>query len=299
MARQSGFDSRDSGWRDLAWAGVAATLVTLLLVAGVALAWLVGRGPADAPALTAQEPQTPTPRALLFDRSTPIPTEVAQEPESEAVVASDVQPASTPALLAMSIEGEPSSSPRDATFEATTGAEFFALASGSWVVDVNGLANVGAQAVAERWLTVTSVSSPSFAVEAEIRVTSVLDTVCDQSFGIASGSPDSGLVFGGGVIFPCSGAESQARLTDVTAWENGYNSDDVIAGNDFAPGEVWRTYRFELRGDRLRLLVDGVGVVSGVVDPGVDPAATDAEAGLWTQGVGLEVRRVSIFPLPG
>jgi hypothetical protein len=205
----------------------------------------------------------------------------------------------TPETLAMDVASESADPKRDASFEAATEADFLALASGSWAASEDGLVNEGDQAVSERWLTLSSVSSPRFAVEAEIRVTNVLDTVCDQSFGIAGGSPGSGLVFGGGVIFPCSGESATARLTDVTAWEDGYNADPVIAEKAFVPGDEWQTYRFELRGDRLRLLVDGVGVVSSSVDPSIDPAALDAEAGIWSQGVGLEVRRVAIYPLPG
>lgn len=291
MARQSGIEDRDSGWRDLAWAGVAAALVTLLLVAGVGLAWLVGGGPINTPALTASEPHTPTPRALSFVRATPAPTAKAAPPEAAG------EP--TPEKLAMDIAEESAESKRDASFEAATEADFLALASGPWAASADGLENEGAEAVSERWLTLSSVSSPRFAVEAEIRVTSVLDTVCDQSFGIAGGSPRSKLVFGGGVIFPCSGEPAKARLTDVTSWEDGYNADAVIAEKAFTPGDEWQTYRFEIRGDRLRLLVDGAGVVSGSVDPGIDPAALDAEAGLWSQGVGLEIRRVTIYPLPG
>lgn len=289
MARQSGFEDRESGWRDLAWAGVAAALVTLLLVVGVGLAWLVGSGPSNLPALTASEQNTPTPRALMFARATPAPAAVASAPET-----------AVPAPTATKTASEEAAKPkRDASFEASSKADFVALASGPWAASADGLVNEGDQAVSERWLTLSSVSSPHFAVEAEIRVTGVLDTVCDQSFGIAGGSPGSGLVFGGGVIFPCSGEGAKARLTDVTVWEDGYNADAVIAEKAFTPGEKWRTYRFELRGDRLRLLVDGVGVVSGSIDPSIDPAALDAEAGLWSQGVGLEIRRVAIYPLPG
>jgi hypothetical protein len=44
--------------------------------------------------------------------------------------------------------------------------------------------------------------------------------------------------------------------------------------------------------------VDGANVVSGTLDSAIDPVATDAQAGIWAQGVALEVRKVSVFPLP-
>jgi hypothetical protein len=57
-------------------------------------------------------------------------------------------------------------------------------------------------------------------------------------------------------------------------------------------------YRFELRGDQLQLEIDGAGVVSGTVETPIDPASADAQAGLWAQGVELEVRKVSVRSLP-
>jgi hypothetical protein len=136
------------------------------------------------------------------------------------------------------------------------------------------------------------------AVEAEIRVTGQLESVCDQSFGLASGSPGAGLVFGAGVLYPCSGGEPLARLTNVAAWENGYNADSPLGEETIAPGDGWHTYRFELNGGEARLLVDGSEVTSGKLDPSIDPAATDIEVGLWSQGVALEVRRIAVTPLP-
>ena len=137
----------------------------------------------------------------------------------------------------------------------------------------------------------------SFAVEAEIRVNEVLDSFCGQSFGLAGGDPSSGTVYGGGVHFPCAGGEAQAKLTDVSVWEDGYHADPLVAENPFEPGSDWRTYRFEIRGDTARLIVDGVGVVSGALEMPIGDAGS-AEAGLWSQGVKLEIRSIEIFPLP-
>jgi hypothetical protein len=105
-------------------------------------------------------------------------------------------------------------------------------------------------------------------------------------------------MFGGGLIFPCASDTARARLTDVSLWEDGYNADPVLAEEDFDPGDDWHTYRFELRGSELRLLIDGADVVSGTLEAPIDPASTDAQAGLWAQGVELEVRKVSVQSLP-
>jgi hypothetical protein len=105
-------------------------------------------------------------------------------------------------------------------------------------------------------------------------------------------------VFGGGLIFPCASDTPRARLTDVSVWENGYNADPVLAEETFDPGSEWHTYRFELRGDDVRLLVDGADVVSGTVGAPVDASSGDAQAGLWAQGVQLKVRKVTVQVLP-
>ena len=148
------------------------------------------------------------------------------------------------------------------------------------------------------WLVLSAVPSTTFAVEAEIRVNGLLDSVCDQSFGLAAGSPGADKMFGGGLIFPCASETATARLTDVSLWEDGYNADPVLAEESFDPGDDWHTYRFELRGSELRLLIDGADVVSGTLDAPIDPSSADAQAGLWAQGVELEVRKVSVLSLP-
>ena len=62
-----------------------------------------------------------------------------------------------------------------------------------------------------------------------------------------------------------------SRLTDVAVWEDGYNADPALAEETFDPGNEWHTYRFELRADELRLLVDGKDVVSGTLGRGSTP----------------------------
>ena len=172
------------------------------------------------------------------------------------------------------------------------------LASGSWSASADALTNPGSSATAEPWLVLSAVPSGDFAVEAEIRVNGVLESVCDQSFGLVAGSPGASQVFGGGLIFPCASETTRARLTDVSVWEDGYNADSVLAEEPFDPGDAWHTYRFELRGDELRLLVDGAAVVSGTLEAPIDASSGDAQAGLWAQGVQLEVRKVSVHSLP-
>lgn len=308
MSRQNELDRRHRGWRDLALAGVAAATVTLLLVAAVALVWLLGRSPSpsQAPVLAVQSQSTPTPRSLTFVRKTPTPAATVPPtvPTATAVVPSSdtaPTPVATPEPPAVSTETATTPAAAggdDVVFEAPGRNELETLATGSWSVSEDTLVNPGSSATAEPWLVLSAVPSADFAVEAEMRVAGRLESVCDQSFGLTAGSPGAGQVFGGGLIFPCASDSARARLTDVSVWEDGYNADPVLAEETFDPGNEWHTYRFELRGNELRLLVDGADVVSGTLDAPIDAASGDVQAGLWAQGVELKVRKVSVHLLP-
>jgi hypothetical protein len=309
MARQNELDRRHRGWRDLALAGAAAAGVTLLLVAAVGLVWLLGRSPSQAPVLAVQSQTTPTPRALTFVRNTPTPAATAPEdvPTATVVVVVEeeaAQPTPTnvasPEQQVRTTESEttPAAGSDGVIFAAPGQNDLESLASGSWSASADGLVNPGKSAIAEPWLVISNVPGAAFAVEAEMRVNSLLDSVCDQSFGLTAGVPNADQVYGGGLIFPCASKTAQARLTDVSAWEDGYNADRVIADKTFDPGNDWHTYRFELRGNELRLLIDGADVVTGKLEAPMDASLGDAQAGLWAQGVGLEVRKVSVHSLP-
>ena len=298
MARLRSLDNSEPGWLDLVWAGGAAVLVTFVLVVGVALAWIVGGGSSGAPSLSAPVSRTPTPRAISFARPSPTPSATAEaSPAAALALGSGSSVVREPSEFAAWSGDNAAGGPARALFTAARGADFQQLASGSWTVSGDTLVNDGSNAISERWLTFSPVASQNFAVEAQVRVTSTLASVCDQSFGISGGSPSANLVFGGGVIFPCGGGPAEARITNVTQWDDGYNGDPVIAEKAFTPGDAWHTYRFELRNGKVRLLVDGVAILNGVTDSGNDPAS-DLEAGLWSQGVGLEIKRVAVLALP-
>jgi hypothetical protein len=309
MSRQNELDRHHRGWRDLALAGAAAAAVTLLLVVAVGLVWLLGRSPSQAPVLAVQSQSTPTPRALTFVRNTPTPAATVPDEAPTATVVAPVEEeaaaptptVATPELPAVSTESATTPAGEradDVIFEAPGRNDLETLASGSWSASADALVNDGTSAVAEPWLVISAVPNAAFAVEAEIRVNGLLDSVCDQSFGLTAGVPGAAQVFGGGLIFPCASETARARLTDVSVWEDGYNADPVLADATFDPGNDWHTYRFELRGDELRLLIDSADVVSGTLEAPIDPASADAQAGLWAQGVQLDVRKVSVHLLP-
>jgi hypothetical protein len=310
MSRQNELDRRHRGWRDLVLAGAAAGAVTLLLVVAVALVWLLGRSPSQAPVLAVQGQTTPTPRALTFVRNTPtpaaaapaeVPTATAVAAVADETVAVDAEPTivATPEPPAIRTEAATTPTEDDGViFEAPGRNELENLAAGSWTASADALVNPGSSAVAEPWLVLTAVPSADFVVEAEMRVNGVLSSVCDQSFGLTAGVPDADQVYGGGLIFPCAAETARARLTDVSVWEDGYNADPALAEETFDPGDDWHTYRLELHGDDLRLLIDGADVVSGTLETPIDTSSGEAQAGLWAQGVELDVRKVVVESLP-
>jgi hypothetical protein len=214
---------------------------------------------------------------------------------SDAASPSDNPP--TPALLTMP-DGEQSGSLGGGkVFAAPDTNPFASFASGSWSPTADSLQNQGTTADAEPWLKLTTIPGTDVAIEAEIRVNGLLETFCNQSFGLAAGNASAGSMFGAGVLFPCGDGRATARLTDVSVWEDGYHADPTVAENAFDPGNDWRTYRFELRGDSVRLIVDGVGIVTGTLDAPLD-ATNEAQAGIWSQGVNLDIRTIEIIPLP-
>jgi hypothetical protein len=290
-----------TSWLGIVQAAVAAVLVVGLLAGGVVLAWNTGSGPARSATLAPEVPPTPTPRVLAFNPQTTEPDATVSasapnpdtEPETEAADADGLVIVATPAMMSLNAGADSSGGSAGKILYATTTGDFKKLADASWRATSDGLENSGEQAVAARWLTLADAPGPGFVVEAEMRVTSTLPSVCDQSFGITGGSEKGKQVFGAGVIFPCDD-DSQARITDALDWEDGYNADSVLDASPFAPGEDWRTYRFELDGTTLRLSIDGKQVAQTDLDPGINPDADDLEVGLWSQGVGVQVREITV-----
>ena len=308
MSRQFEFDRRHRGWRDLALAGAAAGAVTLLLVAAVGLVWLLGRSPSQAPVLAGQSQSTPTPRALTFVRNTPTPAASAPDevPTATVVTASEEEAAepaptvvATPELLTMSTESDRR---RPAMPVTASCSKRPAATSSRPLPRVHGVpqptpssTQAAAPSRSRGWSSPLcraqpSRSRPRFVSTASSIRSAInrLDSPPARQAPIRCSVVDSS--------FRASDT-ARARLTDVSLWEDGYNADPVLAEEDFDPGDDWHTYRFELRGSELRLLIDGADVVSGTLEAPIDPASTDARRSLGT-GRGAEVRKVSVLLLP-
>jgi hypothetical protein len=278
---------------------VAGAMVLAVLVAGCvtgAVAYLVRPGedssqseapkmiaaaaPAGATATSTSIPTfSPTPRRLL------VPSLTAT-PKPSATVTPTSPPSRTPTAA-------PSPTPTPLFLAERN--DLAAWASPGWSYADRLLTNDGTQLSGQPWLTVPfAPPGRRFAVEAEVRVLGLASGVCEQNFGLVAGN-GGGIDWGAGVVFGCDGA-IHARLTDVTDWSNGYNRDRVLDDATFDPQNRWHRYRLEVDGNRLRLLIDGRPLLEATDDQAAE-GADDGTIGLWSQGVRLEVRLVTVLAL--
>jgi hypothetical protein len=196
----------------------------------------------------------------------------------------------------------PSSTPGPKPLYAAEGADGLAAwSSGSWTVTNDLLTTDGGSGLPEQWITGPyHPPGDTYAIEAEIRVRDLAPNVCDQNFGIVAGPARGGPVWGGGVLFPCARngttVAPRARVTDGSTWQDGYNQDRELDGKAFDPASEWHVYRLEVRGTDLRLLIDGKQILM-TADTQAPPPSRPAQIGLWSQGVRLSVRHVTVLPL--
>lgn len=229
------------------------------------------------------------------------PAITAAPPTSSPEAATATAPPATPTPVPSATTAPPpTQTPEptaDPSFVANDRAAFAAFAVAPWNTSGDTLVYEAAQAMSEPLLLVPhTVQGGDFAIEAEIRVDGLAQAVCNQSFGLAAGSEATGQFFGGGVIYACGATSPAARITDVSNWTNGYDQDRQLARGAVNPGEDWRHYRFEVRGDEFRLLVDGKEIVTAT-EASLGEGFQSAKGGFWTQGVRLSVRNVKIFAL--
>ena len=248
----------------------------------------------DAGGLSASAPgPTPTPRVVAPRRSSPPPVAIATTTQTEPPPTATVKPIAPPPTATATAAPSPTAAP---DYEAAGGDALGALAGRSWAIVEDQLVNEGASEVAEPWVTVPERARGSaYAVEAEIRVRGLAEGVCDQNFGIVAG-PEGGVVWGGGVLYGCDG-EARARLTDVSDWTDGYDRDRPLAAKMFEPDRGWHTYRLEVRGNQLRLLIDGQPVLEATDAAAGSGGDRGAQVGVWSQGARIAVRRIAIYRL--
>ncbi len=311
----------------LAFAG--AGLVTTLLAVAVLVVWSVtptederavsiafdaspaadgaAAGPTPTPRVIAPHTATVPPHTPVVAGPTALPKPTAA-PEPTAQPQPQVQiigavPTVTPraegaSAIAPTARPRPTTAPSpEALFAAAGAAELRALVAGSWGIGQDQLVNDAAPIVAEPWITLPyRPRGGEYAVEMEIRVKDLAQGYSCQSFGVVAGAESGAPIWGAGVVYPCANAPTRARLTDLSDVGESYHDDPELTAEPFEPEPGWHTYRFEVRGNRLRLLIDGDEVVA-TTDTAAGPDRGRDQIGLWTQGVRLGVRRFTVLPL--
>lgn len=136
-----------------------------------------------------------------------------------------------------------------------------------------------------------------YAVEAEVRMVGLRRGAIFLGFGLCVRAGEEGAYWGGvnflqGPHAFVGGAASSVGGPPrflVASYPN-----DVVAVTDFDPGfDRWQTYRIEVDGNMLRLLVNGQLVAAGTDDRFDDRG----RVGLWSSGLEIEVRRFAVLAL--
>lgn len=130
--------------------------------------------------------------------------------------------------------------------------------------------------------------SANYAVEAQIRVSA---NSAGSSFGLVARADGQGGGYAGGAG---SGWDQTTGINDLSGgWGAGGLSGRLVQGAAFDPGMDWHTYRLEVRGNTVRLLIDGAEAAS-VTD---NKYLSTGRVGLWCNTYQVEVRSFTVGPV--
>lgn len=219
------------------------------------------------------EPVPPTPTPAPEPTATPEPTSIP-EPTVTPEPTSTPTPEPTPT---------PTPTPESALYRADTlgGLEEWGGA-GDWKTVSGMLVNDGTNDTQSAYIAAPfQPGITDYAVETEIQF--VRGEGSSRSFGIVARASEDGGYW--------------------TGWSSYYGGaligagrdygDTVIAEADFEPDNDWHTYRLEVRGNSLRLLIDG-SVIIETLDNGF---LTAGSVGLWSYNAQINVRSFAVIAL--
>jgi len=155
---------------------------------------------------------------------------------------------------------------------------------------VNGmLVNDGTNGRASEILAPFQPSVGDYAVEAEIQMVGG-GTWC-MSFGVFARG-DEGTGYSAGIGTDSSNCQGLARIAPGSGL-GPTNQSPILASQAFDPGTDWHTYRLEVQGNTIRLLIDGAVTVEAVDNRYLSPG----DVGLWTDGTQINVRSFKVISL--
>ena len=132
-----------------------------------------------------------------------------------------------------------------------------------------------------------------YAVEAEIQWVRDAGTVI--GFGIVVRSEDQGRYWVGYSPYPCPNGRCD-RYALIGAGDHFYSAvsgTNLIAKTNFEPGTGWHSYRVEVQGTSIRLLVDG----ALLLETTDSRYLSGGQVGLWSSGTQINVRSFKVIKL--
>lgn len=285
---------------------IVAALCTLAL--GALVLFVEGSIGTNAPSLTApqattgeiRQPEEPAKAAMVLEAATETPA----QPSPTAMATTTTPPTMTPIPTATLPPtpvptATPTSPPTPEPVWEAAGAGMATFASDGWKPSGEILVKSSAQVPGHTWLTAPQASpGGAFAIEAEIAIDPPASGACDASYGLVVNA--QAIVWGAGVAFPCEREQQPvARISDISNPSDGFANDRVIRQKSaWIDPAGWHTLRLEVRGNDLRLSLDGELIVKAedqmLADVDNAPALP---VGLWSDGVVTQVRRFAVYPL--
>jgi hypothetical protein len=240
------------------------------------------------PVIEAASPPPPT----ATPTATPIPPSPSPTPPPTATSSPSPSPTATATPTPTPLPTPPP------VFELS-GAELAAMINGSWALTGELLGKSSAATPGEWWITAPALSPPGpFAIEAEIAVDPPPTAPCNASYGVVVNAQY--LVWGAGIAYPCDrDSEPTARISDISNPGDGYATDRIVRQKRAKIDPAgWHTIRLEVRGNDMRLYIDGQVWVKAEDDviPDVD-ASPPLSIGLWSDGIETQVRRFAVYSL--
>jgi hypothetical protein len=169
------------------------------------------------------------------------------------------------------------------------GLDAFAGTNG-WTYANGLLANDGSGDLNGPWVMAPiQPTTADYAIEAEIQIVRVSQDECSGGVGlIARAAGETG--YATGVVYGLDACKD-LHLRIATREPPGvYGSSAIADTRQYSPGASWHTYRLEVRGGSIRLIVDGTVMLEGTDDRYRDAG----RVGLWCDGTQVNVRRFAV-----
>lgn len=238
---------------------------------------------------------------------TQVVTQIAITQVVATAAVADTEPATTPTNLPPTPTSEPPTpTPTVAPigtvlYEANWADRMGEWRGGSeWKVSGGMLVNDGTCCVSGRREFIIAPYSPNtddYAIEAEIQLVRASDDArCRPEYGIASRMTDNREGYLAGIDLAIYNTACQPNLIVIKSpiLSPPNSPDTLLANKEFTPDTGWHLYRVEVKGNMVRLLVDGATIFDAVVD---NRYLDSGQVGLYATKVSFSVRSFKVIKL--